>query len=88
MPNYKKTSFNKVGVFNQNARRYFETRKKRKNSKWVISYYQESKSNGNNDSGGNGDGSEIEVAKMASECLSYDSHGEHDNAAEDGGTRN
>lgn len=50
--------------------------------------YQEAKTDGNNDSGGNGDGSKIEVTKMASERLSNDSHGEHSKATEYRGTRN
>lgn len=50
--------------------------------------HQETKSDGNDDGGDNRDGSEVEITKVAGECLSDDSHGEHGEAAEDGGTCN
>lgn len=57
---------------------------KRRENGWVSDDYQEAETDRDNNSSGNGDGGKIEVAEVAGECLSNDSHGEESKATEDG----
>lgn len=48
----------------------------------------ETKSDGDDDGGADGDGSEVEATEVAGEWLSYDSQGVHGQPAQNGGPRN
>ena len=58
---------------------------KGREGKWK---YQETESDGDDDGGGDGNGGEVKVTEVAGEGLGYDSHGEHGQSAENGGSSN